>query len=75
MVLIKFNSVCSLQGYQFWTRTDETGHFTISAIRPDTYNLYAWVPGIIGDYKHDDGIVIRQGLFLNPLITFTILPC
>ncbi|KAL3630435.1 hypothetical protein CASFOL_023419 [Castilleja foliolosa] len=49
------------KGYQFWTQTDETGHFTISGVRADTYNLYAWVPGVIGNYKHDVDIIIRSG--------------
>ncbi|KAI3462155.1 hypothetical protein Pfo_018818 [Paulownia fortunei] len=50
------------KGYQFWTQTDEMGYFTIRSVRADTYNLYAWVPGIIGDYKHDIDIMIRPGL-------------
>ncbi|KAK6154143.1 hypothetical protein DH2020_013782 [Rehmannia glutinosa] len=49
------------KGYQFWTQTNETGHFTITGIRADTYNLYASVPGIIGDYKHDVDVIIRPG--------------
>ncbi|KAL7143867.1 hypothetical protein ABFS83_08G220400 [Erythranthe nasuta] len=49
------------EGYQFWTRTDETGHFTIRGVRPDTYNLYAWVPGIIGDFKHKNDVIVRKG--------------
>ncbi|KAL6560102.1 hypothetical protein OROHE_006340 [Orobanche hederae] len=52
------------KGYQFWTQTNETGHFTISGVRPGIYNLYAWVPGIIGDYKHDVDIIVRPGSFL-----------
>lgn len=50
------------QGYQFWIQTDERGYFTIKNIRANTYNLYAWVPGIIGDYKHDVDIVIQPGM-------------
>jgi len=51
----------SLQEYQFWTRTDEEGFFYISGIRPGQYNLYAWIPGFIGDYKYDDVITITSG--------------
>ncbi|GER47099.1 rhamnogalacturonate lyase family protein [Striga asiatica] len=49
------------KGYQFWTQANETGHFTINGVRAETYNLYAWVPGVIGDYKHDDNVTIRPG--------------
>ncbi|KAL0396467.1 UNVERIFIED_CONTAM: hypothetical protein Scaly_0095100 [Sesamum calycinum] len=49
------------KGYQFWTRTDDKGYFTIHGVRADTYNLYASVPGIIGDYKHDIDVIIRPG--------------
>ncbi|KAL0463421.1 UNVERIFIED_CONTAM: hypothetical protein Slati_0229700 [Sesamum latifolium] len=49
------------KAYQFWTRTDDKGYFTIQGVRADTYNLYASVPGIIGDYKHDIDVIIRPG--------------
>ncbi|KAL9152129.1 hypothetical protein ABFS82_11G099200 [Erythranthe guttata] len=47
------------KGYQFWTQTDDNGYFTITSVRADTYNLYAYVPGIIGDYKHNGDIIVR----------------
>ncbi|XP_051152861.1 uncharacterized protein LOC127266604 [Andrographis paniculata] len=50
-----------VKGYQFWTRTNKTGYFTIKNIRADKYNLYAWVPGIIGDYKNRDILIIQPG--------------
>ncbi|KAG5607256.1 hypothetical protein H5410_028748 [Solanum commersonii] len=53
------------KGYQFWTQTDETGHFNISGVRPGTYNLYSWVPGIIGDYKYHYDIIVKQGSDIN----------
>nr|XP_027089915.1 probable rhamnogalacturonate lyase B isoform X4 [Coffea arabica] len=49
------------KGYQFWTTVDQSGSFAISHIRPGDYNLYAWVPGFIGDYKHDAAIGISPG--------------
>lgn len=49
------------KGYQFWTRADPEGHFMITGIRPGNYSLYAWVPGIIGDYKYDHFIIIAPG--------------
>lgn len=54
------------QGYQFWTRADEDGNFTIDNIRTGEYNIYAWVPGFIGDYKYDVVVNITEGFsFLN----------
>ncbi|GMN40189.1 hypothetical protein TIFTF001_009421 [Ficus carica] len=47
--------------YQFWTRADENGYFSIKNVRTGDYNLYAWVPGFIGDYRHDALITISPG--------------
>ncbi|XP_065881231.1 rhamnogalacturonate lyase B-like isoform X2 [Euphorbia lathyris] len=47
--------------YQFWTRADENGYFSIRNIRTGDYNLYAWVPGFIGDFKYDVLITILPG--------------
>ncbi|EOX91884.1 Rhamnogalacturonate lyase family protein, putative [Theobroma cacao] len=49
------------KGYQFWTQTDENGRFKIENVRPGEYNLYAWVPGFIGNYKSDLNITIEPG--------------
>lgn len=49
------------KGYQFWTKTDESGFFSIRGVRAGIYNLYAWVPGVIGDHKHQPNIIIRPG--------------
>ncbi|KAK4742106.1 hypothetical protein SAY87_000107 [Trapa incisa] len=40
------------KGYQFWTRAKEDGFFSISDIRPGDYDLHAWIPGFMGDYKY-----------------------
>ncbi|EOA18623.1 hypothetical protein CARUB_v10007197mg [Capsella rubella] len=53
------------KGYQFWTRADKTGMFTIANVRPGTYSLYAWVPGFIGDYKYERDITITPGKEIN----------
>ncbi|KAF5746762.1 rhamnogalacturonate lyase B [Tripterygium wilfordii] len=47
--------------YQFWTRSDENGYFFIKHVRAGNYNLYAWVPGFIGDYRGDFGVTITSG--------------
>ena len=49
------------QGYQFWTRADEDGYFSIPDIRSGDYDLYAWVPTFIGDYRNDVTITITSG--------------
>ncbi|KAE8715771.1 hypothetical protein F3Y22_tig00110160pilonHSYRG00445 [Hibiscus syriacus] len=49
------------KGYQFWTQTDNSGHFSIKNVRPGEYNLYAWVRGFIGNYKLDLNITIQTG--------------
>ncbi|XP_073104731.1 uncharacterized protein [Elaeis guineensis] len=49
------------KGYQFWTRANANGIFTIRNVRTGDYNLYAWVPGFIGDYKYDATIKITSG--------------
>ncbi|KAI3806676.1 hypothetical protein L1987_22589 [Smallanthus sonchifolius] len=47
--------------YQFWTEADEEGYFSIPNILTDEYNLYAWVPGFIGDYRNSTIINITSG--------------
>ncbi|XP_042486945.1 probable rhamnogalacturonate lyase B [Macadamia integrifolia] len=49
------------KGYQFWTKADTDGYFSISDVRTGDYNLYAWVPGFIGDYKYDVVVTITSG--------------
>ncbi|KAE9614477.1 hypothetical protein Lal_00012317 [Lupinus albus] len=53
------------KGYQFWTRSDSKGYFTIENIVPGVYNLYAWVPSFIGDYKYNTSILVTQGGVMN----------
>ena len=35
--------------YQYWTRADAAGRFTIPNARPGTYTLYAFNDGVLGD--------------------------
>lgn len=53
------------KGYQFWTQVDTKGYFTIKNIVPGDYNLYAWVPGFIGDYRYNATITITPGGVIN----------
>ncbi|PSS31544.1 Rhamnogalacturonate lyase [Actinidia chinensis var. chinensis] len=47
--------------YQFWTKADDNGYFSVNNIRTGDYNLYSWVPGFIGDYRNDVAITITPG--------------
>ncbi|KAG6397547.1 hypothetical protein SASPL_143716 [Salvia splendens] len=49
------------KGYQFWTQTDEEGNFEIKNVISGTYNLFGWVPGVVGDFKHASDITINPG--------------
>lgn len=51
--------------YQFWVKADEEGYFSITSIRTGDYNLYAWVPGFIGDYRSDIAITITSGSYIE----------
>ncbi|KAL4558971.1 hypothetical protein LXL04_031097 [Taraxacum kok-saghyz] len=51
--------------YQFWTKTNENGVFSINNIRTGNYNLYAWVPGYLGDFRNDNVITITAGCNIN----------
>lgn len=53
------------KGYQFWTQADNEGNFLIKGILHGEYNLYAWVPGFIGDYKYNSNILIEPGNHIN----------
>ncbi|KAM6564002.1 hypothetical protein CsatB_024000 [Cannabis sativa] len=58
------------KGYQFWTQADAEGVFLIKNVRSGNYNLYAWVPGVIGDYMYNNTIAIQAGntIDLNNLV-------
>jgi hypothetical protein len=50
------------------------GFFTISNVRPGDYNLFAWVPGFVGDYRFGDSVKITSGsLAYSKLKSFTVL--
>ncbi|KAI3855351.1 hypothetical protein MKW92_001815 [Papaver armeniacum] len=49
------------KGYQFWTIADSEGSFCTSNILPGEYNLFAWIPGFIGDYRYSSNLMIEPG--------------
>ncbi|CAM0949851.1 unnamed protein product [Alopecurus aequalis] len=54
------------KGYQFWTRASATsGEFSIDNVRAGEYNLYAWVPGVLGDYMNATRVTVTTGGAIN----------
>ncbi|CAM0151317.1 unnamed protein product [Urochloa decumbens] len=49
------------KGYQFWTEATSCGSFTISNVWAGVYNLYAWVPGVLGDYMYTSIVTVTPG--------------
>jgi len=64
--LLLLKKLFFFQSYQFWIRADRRGHFVIKNVRAGNYSLYAWVPGVIGDYKYDANITINPGMIIFP---------
>jgi rhamnogalacturonan endolyase len=50
--------------YQFWTRADDQGHFTIPSVRPGTYTLHAIATGVLGEFSQTN-ITIEPGKSLD----------
>jgi rhamnogalacturonan endolyase len=46
--------------YEFWTRGNADGSFTIPKIRPGTYQLHAIADGILGEFSRPN-ILVRPG--------------
>lgn len=46
--------------YQFWTRADADGRFTIKNVRPGTYELRAFGDGILGEFVKSP-VVVKDG--------------
>jgi rhamnogalacturonan endolyase len=40
--------------YQFWTRADADGRFTLRNVRPGKYTLYAFADGVLGEFRRAD---------------------
>uniref|UniRef100_A0A0D3HHV1 Rhamnogalacturonan endolyase n=1 Tax=Oryza barthii TaxID=65489 RepID=A0A0D3HHV1_9ORYZ len=51
--------------YQFWTRATPCGSFSIGNVRVGVYNLYAWVPGFLGDYMYTSQVTVTPGRSIN----------
>jgi rhamnogalacturonan endolyase len=49
------------KGYQYWARADAAGNFTIPAVRPGSYTLYAYTDGVVGEFSKTNIIVTGGG--------------
>lgn len=45
------------KGYQFWTRAEADGSFSIPKVRAGSYSLYAHVPGVVGIMEQTNVVV------------------
>jgi rhamnogalacturonan endolyase len=47
-------------GYQYWVHAGADGKFSIPAVRPGNYELYAYVTGAVGQFGQS-GVTVRPG--------------
>ncbi len=47
-------------GYQSWTRADADGRFTLRAVRPGRYTLYAFADGVLDEF-HRAEVEVKAG--------------
>jgi rhamnogalacturonan endolyase len=47
-------------GYQFWVHADRDGNFQIPNVREGSYTLYAFVDGVMDEFRRDN-VVVRKG--------------
>lgn len=47
-------------GYQFWSHADADGKFSLANVRPGTYTLYAFTPGVMAEFRRD-GVAVTAG--------------
>lgn len=52
------------KNYEFWTRGDNNGKFTIPKVRPGKYTLHAIADGVLGEFAQTD-VVVEAGKPLN----------
>lgn len=50
--------------YQFWTRGDEEGNFSIANVRPGNYTLHAFADGVLGEYSQAN-VTVEPGHTLH----------
>lgn len=50
--------------YQFWTRADAHGKFSIPNVRPGTYTVYAFADGVLGEFS-EANVTVRSGASMD----------
>lgn len=60
------------KGYQYWTKADASGNFSIPAVRPGTYTLYAFTDGVVGEFSKIGVTVTAGGTNAQGDITWNI---
>jgi rhamnogalacturonan endolyase len=50
--------------YQFWVRAGKDGSFTIPNVRPGDYTLYAFVDGVMDEFRRDN-VAVAKGRTLD----------
>ncbi|MDI9364282.1 MAG: polysaccharide lyase family protein [Flavobacterium sp.] len=58
--------------YQYWVRADANGNFSIPNIRPGTYSLFAFVDGVVGEYRLDNVVVTAGNTTTVGTLTNTV---
>jgi rhamnogalacturonan endolyase len=61
------------KGYQYWSRVDAAGDFTIRGVRPGSYTLYAFNNGVVGEYSKTDVVITAGGITNLNTLTWTIV--
>jgi hypothetical protein len=58
--------------YQYWVRADANGNFSIPNIRPGTYTLFAFVDGVVGEYRLNNVVVTAGNTTTVGTLTNTV---
>ena len=61
------------KGYQYWVKADSSGNFTIPAVRPGSYTLYAFTDGVVGEFSKTNIAVTSGGTNAQGNITWNIV--
>jgi rhamnogalacturonan endolyase len=60
------------KGYQYWAKADASGNFSLPAVRPGTYTLYAFLDGAVGEFSKTSITVTAGGTTALGPLTWTI---
>lgn len=60
------------RGYQYWTRADAEGNYTLPGVRPGTYALYAFNNGAVDEYTQSPITVVAGENLDQGIVTWTV---